>query len=216
MHSNFHRSDSKDHDVHVLDGWMPATKKTSSMHHPRRRNVVILMVGLKTRSHTQNSHSKWWTPEIELGMQKEKKKILEFSNCLDPCWDCILCNSSMLQWVSFHNSWKTVFKVQRQLVEGEGLYAGTQRQKVLYILLYCVHTFCIPIFLFPSPLLFFVCMWGFFFGGGVFLFLLFCCLKNVHLVLCFSWFPAGSLKSHYHFHGLHQWNVNIFFLCFLP
>ena len=39
----FHRMDSKDHDIYVLDGWMLATK-TPSMHHPRRWDVTTCMV----------------------------------------------------------------------------------------------------------------------------------------------------------------------------
>ena len=60
----FHRTDSKDPDVHVLDGWMPATKNTPSTHHPRRRNVTTLMVGLKNGHIRKNLTQKWWTPEI--------------------------------------------------------------------------------------------------------------------------------------------------------
>ena len=59
----FHRTDSKDLDAHVLDGWMPATK-TLSTHHPRRRNVTTLMVGLKNGHIRKNLTQKWWTPEI--------------------------------------------------------------------------------------------------------------------------------------------------------
>ena len=63
-HNAFHRTDSKDPDVHVLDGWMPATKNTPSTHHPRRRNVTTLMVGLKNGHIRKNLTQKWWTPEI--------------------------------------------------------------------------------------------------------------------------------------------------------
>ena len=66
----FHRTDSKESwrscprrspDVHVLDGWMPATKT-----HPARTitNVTTLMVGLK------NGHPKGYS----WGTQKKKKK----------------------------------------------------------------------------------------------------------------------------------------------
>ena len=40
----FHRTDSKDPDIHVLD----SNKNTPSMHHPWRWNVTTSMVGLKT------------------------------------------------------------------------------------------------------------------------------------------------------------------------
>ena len=42
------------------------------MKHPRRWNVTIPMIGLQKWLHTQNSHQKWWTPEIYLGTQKKK------------------------------------------------------------------------------------------------------------------------------------------------
>ena len=41
----FHDMNSKKPDIHVLDGWMRATK-TPSMHHPRRRNVTTC-IGIK-------------------------------------------------------------------------------------------------------------------------------------------------------------------------
>ena len=39
-------------------------KNTPSMHHPRRRNVTTLMVGLKNGHILKNLTQKWWTPEI--------------------------------------------------------------------------------------------------------------------------------------------------------
>ena len=48
MHA-FHRTDSKDSDVHVLDGVNASNKNTPSTHHPRRRNVTTLMVGFKKK-----------------------------------------------------------------------------------------------------------------------------------------------------------------------
>ena len=53
---------------------MPATKNTPSTHHPRRRNVTTLMVGLKKRSHTQKSHPKVVNPRDIAGERKKKKK----------------------------------------------------------------------------------------------------------------------------------------------
>ena len=52
---------------------MKATK-TPSTHHPRRRNVTTLMVGLKKRSHTQKSHPKVVNPRDIAGERKKKKK----------------------------------------------------------------------------------------------------------------------------------------------
>ena len=43
----FHRTDWKDPNIHVLDGWMPATKNTPSMHHLQRWNVTTSMVALE-------------------------------------------------------------------------------------------------------------------------------------------------------------------------
>ena len=43
----FHYTDFWDSDIHVLDGWMPATKTHSTLHHPRRRDGTTSMVGLK-------------------------------------------------------------------------------------------------------------------------------------------------------------------------
>ena len=60
----FHRTDSKDPDVHVLDGWMPATKR-HTQHAPSTKTECDYLNGwIKKRSHTQKSHPKWWTPEI--------------------------------------------------------------------------------------------------------------------------------------------------------
>ena len=50
-------------------------KNTPSTHHPRRRNVTTLMVGLKKkRSHTQKSHPKVVNPRDIAGERKKKKK----------------------------------------------------------------------------------------------------------------------------------------------
>ena len=49
-------------------------KNTPSTHHPRRRNVTTLMVGLKKRSHTQKSHPKVVNPRDIAGERHQKKK----------------------------------------------------------------------------------------------------------------------------------------------
>ena len=36
-------------------------------HHPWREDATTSAVGLKKQSHTQKSHPKWWTREIQLG-----------------------------------------------------------------------------------------------------------------------------------------------------
>ena len=49
-------------------------KNTPSTHHPRRRNVTTLMVGLKKRSHMQKSHPKSGEPQrYSWGTQKNPK-----------------------------------------------------------------------------------------------------------------------------------------------
>ena len=52
-------------------------KNTPSTHHPRRRNMATLMVGLKKRSHTQKSHLKIVNPRDIAGERKKKKKKKE-------------------------------------------------------------------------------------------------------------------------------------------
>ena len=47
-------------------------KNTPSMHHPRRRNVTTLMVGLKNGHHTQKSHPKVVNPRDIAGERKKK------------------------------------------------------------------------------------------------------------------------------------------------
>ena len=57
-------------------------KNTPSTHHPRRRNVTTLMVGLKKRSHTQKSHPKVVNPQrYSWGPQKKKKKKKKLRRC---------------------------------------------------------------------------------------------------------------------------------------
>ena len=70
----FHRTDSKDPDIHVLDGWMPATKHIQ--HAPSMKTECDYLYGwIKIRSHTQKSHPRWWTLEIQLGTQKKKADL---------------------------------------------------------------------------------------------------------------------------------------------
>ena len=62
-------------------------KSTPSTHHPRRRNVTTLMVGLKKRSHTQKSHPKVVNPRDIAGERKKKKKIYIYIYSRDiPFW----------------------------------------------------------------------------------------------------------------------------------
>ena len=69
----FHRMESKDPDIHVLDGWMPATK-TLSVHHPRRQNVTTSMVGLKNEHICKNLTQSGEPQRYSWGTQKRKKK----------------------------------------------------------------------------------------------------------------------------------------------
>ena len=84
----FHRTDSKDPDIHVLDGWMPATKT-----HPA---CTILVDGiwqpqwfLKTKTKTKNGHihkkksSKLVNPEIQLRSVEEEEEEEEEE---EVCW----------------------------------------------------------------------------------------------------------------------------------
>ena len=67
MHA-FRYMDSKS--WHSCPRWVNAGSTNT-----RRQNVTTSMVGLKKkRSYKQKSHQKWWTPEIEMGMPKKKKK----------------------------------------------------------------------------------------------------------------------------------------------
>ena len=49
-------------------------KNTPSTHHPQRRNVTTLMVGLKKRSHTQKSHPKVVNPRDIAGERKKNNQ----------------------------------------------------------------------------------------------------------------------------------------------
>ena len=66
--------DSEDPDIHVLDGWMPATKNTPSMHHPQRQNVTTSMVGLKNGHIHKNLTQNGEPQKSSWGVQKKKKK----------------------------------------------------------------------------------------------------------------------------------------------
>ena len=83
-----HRTDSKDPDIHVLDGWVPATKT-----HPActidedgmwlslwldfifKKTTKNQQQQQQQRPHRQKSHPKWWTPEIYLGNVEEEVQI---------------------------------------------------------------------------------------------------------------------------------------------
>ena len=67
-----HRKDSKDPDVRVLDGRIPATKNTK--HAPSTKMECDYLNGwIKKPSHTQKSDLKWWTPEILLENAEEEE-----------------------------------------------------------------------------------------------------------------------------------------------
>ena len=64
--------------------WVNAgNKNTPSMHHPWRRNVTTLMVGLKKRSHTQKSHPKAVNPRDIAGECKKKKERMITHFCVN-------------------------------------------------------------------------------------------------------------------------------------
>ena len=61
----FHRTDSKYPDIHVLDGWMPATKHIQ--HAPSMKMECDYLYGWikKKNGHIyKNLTQKWWIPEI--------------------------------------------------------------------------------------------------------------------------------------------------------
>ena len=68
----FHRTDSKDPDIHILDGWMAETKHTQ--HKPSTETECDYLNGwIKKRSHMQKSHPKWWTPRDIPGNAEEEE-----------------------------------------------------------------------------------------------------------------------------------------------
>ena len=80
----FHRTDSKDPDIHVLDGWMNAgNKSTPSMHHPRRRNVTTSMVGLKTVAYAEIS-PKMVNPRDIAGERRRRRRWMMIKVSLWP------------------------------------------------------------------------------------------------------------------------------------
>ena len=66
----FYHTDLKDPDIHVLDGCMRATKTHQACTMKTEWDYLSGWIE-KKRSHTQRSHPKWWTPEIQLGTQKK-------------------------------------------------------------------------------------------------------------------------------------------------
>ena len=70
----FHRMDSKDPDVHILDAWMPVTK-TPSMHHPRRRKVTTSMVGLKSGHIRKKSHPQNGEPQRSSWERRRRRRV---------------------------------------------------------------------------------------------------------------------------------------------
>ena len=51
-------------------------KNTPSTHHPRRRNVTTLMVGLKKRSHTRKSHPKLVNLRDIAGERRRRRPVV--------------------------------------------------------------------------------------------------------------------------------------------
>ena len=60
----FHRTDSKDPDVHVLDGWMLATKTHPACTIHEDGMWLPQWLDLRKGSHMQKSHPKQRTPEL--------------------------------------------------------------------------------------------------------------------------------------------------------
>ena len=96
----FHRTDSKDPDVHVLDGWMPATKKHTQHAPSTKTECDYLNAWIKKWSHTQKSHPKVVNPRDIAGERKKKKKKKKKKNDRG--------NSRSLAWLVFrHNKHET-------------------------------------------------------------------------------------------------------------
>ena len=62
----FHHTDSIDPDIHVLDGWMPATKThaTCTIHEDGMCGDYLNGWIEQKWSHTQKSHRNWWTQRL--------------------------------------------------------------------------------------------------------------------------------------------------------
>ena len=75
--------DLKEPDIHVLDGWMAATKSTPSMHHPRRWNVTTSIVGLKNghirTNLTQNGEPQIYSWERRRRSRSDILELLKYS-----------------------------------------------------------------------------------------------------------------------------------------
>ena len=67
----FHSTDSKDPDIHVLDGKMLATNNTPSMHYPQRWTVTTSMARLKNNN---NNNSKTATKAKILSKKGEPQR----------------------------------------------------------------------------------------------------------------------------------------------
>ena len=89
----FHHTDSKDPDIHVLDGWMQVTKNTPSMHHPQRKNVTASMAGLKTVTYAKIS-PKMVNPRDLPGEQRRRRNFADM--CLVVSTDVSLLFSLMV------------------------------------------------------------------------------------------------------------------------
>ena len=69
----FHRTDSKDHDVHVLEG--ECRQQKHNQHALSTKTECDYLNGwIKKRSHTQKSHPKVMNPRDIAGERKKKKK----------------------------------------------------------------------------------------------------------------------------------------------
>ena len=69
MHTLFHRTDSKDPDIHVLEGNKVTQRAPST-----RTECEYLYGWIKTRLPAQKSHPKWFNSKIKLETEKKKKK----------------------------------------------------------------------------------------------------------------------------------------------
>ena len=74
----FHRTDSKDSDIHALDGWKQQQKQTQQAQ-SRRWNVTTSMVGLKRSTYAKIS-PKMVNPRDTAGEHRRRRRIFEWQH----------------------------------------------------------------------------------------------------------------------------------------
>ena len=123
--------------------WVNAgNKNTPSMHHPRRRNVVISVVGLKM-SYTQKCQPKWWT---QLAGEREEEEVLicdrpKEAVCYYEIIDCCKSYTNLVQGL------------QTELTVMSYSESGPERSRMSWGSLSYHYCFCFKVFSFLSLLI---------------------------------------------------------------